>query len=113
MEIRISEPKEQTVYVVELLNSRQRGLRIQNMQNVPKLFGKVLYHWGNGNNYECLSTEEIKTSIECADTLNSFTDDTLQQKIDTLVNDAIQLVLPDGCVCGCCNLVLKMKDVPV
>jgi len=44
--------------------------------------------------YEALSTFEIKASIECADTLNSFNEDVLNRKIDDLVNEAIHLDLP-------------------
>jgi len=111
VELRIPESKERTVYVVELIKNHQRGMRIQNMRNVPKLFGKVLYHWNNGINCESLSLKEIKISIECADTLNSFNDDILQQKIDELINDAIQLELPDGCVCDCCIFASNMEYV--
>ena len=63
--------------------------------------------------YETLSTFEIKASIECADTLNSFNDDVLEQSIDELVNDAIRLDLPNGCKCDCCTFVLNMKWVAV
>jgi len=41
-------------------------------------------------------------SIECADTLNSFNEDVLEQNIDKLVNEAIQLDLPN--CCDCCML---------
>jgi len=52
-----------------------------------------------------LSIFEIKASIECADTLNSLNEGMLYREIDDLVNEAIQIELPDGCVCDCCTFV--------
>jgi len=50
--------------------------------------------------YETLSNVEIKISIACADTLNSFNDDIMNGKIDDLVNEAINSESP-GCCEGC------------
>ena len=70
--------------------------------------GKILYHWNNIVKYDMLSVFQIKASIECADTLNSFNDDLVQQKIDDLVNEAIQLELPNDCKCDCCQFALEI-----
>jgi len=43
------------------------GYRIE---SVLKLFGKVLHHWYRNVNYQNLSVEEIRNSVENADTLN-------------------------------------------
>lgn len=80
VEIRLPEPREQTVYVVELQRSKKHGLYVTHMQSVPELFGKVLHHWNIAVTYQTLSVKEIKISIECADTLNSFNDDVLEKK---------------------------------
>jgi len=45
-------------------------------------------------------------SIECAEALNSFNDDTMNAKIVDLVNEAICLELPE--CCECCQLNILM-----
>ena len=62
---------------------------------VPESVNKVLHHWSIAITYQTLSVKEIKASIECADALNGFNDDVLEQKINDLVNEAIRLELPD------------------
>jgi len=99
VEIRLPEPREQTVYVVELQRSKKHGLYVTHMQSVPELFGKVLHHWNIAVTYQTLSVKEIKISIECADTLNSFNDVVFEKSIDELVDSAIRLDLPDCCEC--------------
>ena len=59
------------------------------------LFNKVLYHWHIAVNYQTLSLCEIRASIECADALNSFDEDVIDQKIDDLIDEAIRLNLPE------------------
>jgi len=51
-----------------------------------------------------ISVKEIMTSIACADTLNSFNGDSMNGKIDDLVNKAINSESP-GC-CECCQLLV-------
>jgi len=109
MTIRISETKEQTIYVVELINVHRKGITVQNMKSVPELFDKMLYHWNSTITYKDLSVKEIKISIECADTLNSFNDDVLEQNIDELVNNVIRFDLPNGCKCDCCTFELNTE----
>ena len=79
------------------------------MKSVPELFDKALYHWNSAITYEGLSVKEIRRSIECADTLNSFNDDVLEQSIDELVNDALQLDIPNSCECDCWTFVSNME----
>jgi len=51
-----------------------------------------LHHWNISVTYHTLSIEEIKASVESADTLNSFSDDdTFDQVVDELVNEAMQI----------------------
>jgi len=64
--------------------------------------GKVLHHWNNFVTYNTSSVFEINASIKCSDVLNSLNDDILQREIDELVNEAIQIELPHGCICDCC-----------
>jgi len=82
---------------------------IEYINNEPALVGKMLHHWNTFVTYDTLSIFEIKASIECADTLNSFNEGILYREIDDLVNEAIQIELPDGCVCDCCTFVLNME----
>jgi len=56
---------------------------------VPTLFGKILYHWSFNVIYQTLTVCEIRSSIECADVLNSFDDEIENRQIDDLVNEAI------------------------
>jgi len=62
---------------------------------VPTLFNKLLHYWSYYVTYQTLSVKEIAISIECADALNSFNEDVLEQKIDDLVDEAIRLNLPE------------------
>jgi len=56
------------------------------------LINKTLHHWNISVTYHTLSIEEIKASVESADTLNSFSDDdTFDQVVDELVNEAMQI----------------------
>jgi len=84
VEVRIPAKNEQTIYIVEIMK-RNRRMLINNMKSVPKLLSKVLYHWHISVTYQTLSLFEIRASIECADALNSFNEDVLEQKIDDYV----------------------------
>ena len=59
------------------------------------LFGKVLHHWNINVTYHKLNVSEIRSSIECADLVNSFSDGLENGQIDELVNEAILLDLPE------------------
>jgi len=63
-----------------------------------------LYQWNAKVTYSMISVKEIMTSIACADTLNSFNGDSMNGKIDDLVNKAINSESP-GC-CECCQLLV-------
>jgi len=65
------------------------------MKSVPVLFNNILHHWNIVVTYKTLSIFETKSSIECADALNSFNDDVLEQKIDELVDSVMWLDLPE------------------
>ena len=93
-EIRLTNPTTKDVDTVVIEHTMKRGLMIKNIINEPKLTGKVLHHWHMHVTCETLSLIEIKASIECADTLNSFNDDLMDREIDDLVNEAIALELP-------------------
>jgi len=97
------------VYIIEIKYKIQRGLEIVTMFSDTTLVKKVLHHWDNIVTYKMLSVSQIKASLECADTLNSFNENLVPKKIDDLVNDAIQIELPSGCKCDCCQLMLDMK----
>ena len=108
-EIRLTDPASKTVYTVCL--SKWKGtMKIKNIKPEPTLTGKILHHWSNFITYETLSLFEIKASFECADVLNSFNEDILDKKIDDLVNEAIELELPNGCTCDCCIIFGKNEQ---
>jgi len=106
--IRVFEPNERTAYVIEVIHKIKKGLKIKRITNEPTLVGKVLHHWDNIVTYDTLSVFQIKASTECADTLNSFNDNVLQEKINELINEAIQLELPNDCMCDVCQFVSEM-----
>lgn len=93
-EIRLTESEEKDVYTLCIKNTKRKGLLIKHMKIEPTLTGKILQDWSNFVTYETLSLFEIKASIECAHTLNSFNEDILLTKIDDLVNEALSLELP-------------------
>lgn len=82
------------MYIHHVSKTQRKGLLIKHMKIEPTLTGKILHDWSNFVTYETLSLFEIKASIECAHTLNSFNEDILLRKIDDLVNEAISLELP-------------------
>jgi len=55
-------------------------MAIESITNEPALIDKILHYWNKFVTYETLSIFEIKISIECADTLNSLSDDVSEKK---------------------------------
>jgi len=69
VKLRIIERNEQQVYETGMLLKRGR-ICVRYIRKVPELKNKLLYHWYCDVNYQTLSAEEIKNSIENADTIN-------------------------------------------
>jgi len=85
---------QKSVYVI-VLTKTLRGIYVYRIESVPTLFGKILHHWSSHVTYQTFSVNEMWSSIECADILNSFNDELENRQIDELVNEAILLDLPE------------------
>jgi len=95
IEIRLPDPVERTVYVVGLLKQEWKGMKVQYIRNVPTLFCKILHHWNFYVTYQTLNAAEIRSSIECADVLNSFDDELENRQIEELIAEAMLLERPE------------------
>ena len=59
-EIRLTEPNEKSVYIINIENVPRRGLIIKKLIHEPTLIGKVLHHW---NKYVLSTMGVSKESI--------------------------------------------------
>jgi len=92
--VRIPHPIERKIYEITFKRNKHR-LLVTSVKSVFPVGDGILHHWDKWTNYENLTVFKINASIECADALNSFNSDLWDKKIDDLVNEAIQLDLPE------------------